>query len=206
MNGRRCAILRVAAQSPIGVSVLLALGLFVSAPSAATSSVVTIGGPFTLSTADGVTVTDQTYRGKWLLVYFGYTFCPNSCPTTLFEVAAALKELGAAATKIQPLFITVDAQRDTPKVLRQFTQSFDPRIVGLTGTPQQIAAAAHEYGAYYARHTTGPGDDNYVVDHSTYLYVMDPDGKFVRAFENDTSADHLAETLRVLLTQDVTKD
>lgn len=172
-----------------------------SAPSAATSSV-TIGGPFTLSSVDGVTVTDQTYRGKWLLVYFGYTFCPNSCPTTLFEVAAALKELGAAADQVQPLFITVDPQRDTPTILRQFTQSFDPRIVGLTGTGQEIAAAAKEYGAYYARHATGPGQDDYVVDHSTYLYVMDPRGKFVRAFENDISADRIAEVLRVLLSQE----
>jgi protein SCO1 len=201
MNGRRRAVLHSAAQPLIGLSALLALALFVNSPSAATSSV-TIGGPFTLSTADGLTVTDQTYRGKWLLVYFGYTFCPNSCPTTLFEVAAALKELGAAAARVQPLFITVDPQRDTPKVLRQFTQSFDPRIVGLTGTAQQIAAAAHEYGAYYVRHATGSGDDDYVVDHSTYLYVMDPQGKFVRAFENDTSANRIAEVLRLLLTQE----
>ena len=102
----------------------------------------TIGGPFTLSTPDGTTVTDQTYRGKWLLVYFGYTFCPNSCPTTLLEVATALEKLGLDAAQVQPLFITVDPQRDTPKVMQQYTQSFDPRIVGLTGTPQQIAAAA----------------------------------------------------------------
>jgi len=201
MKGRRCAVLRPAAQSPIGLSALLAFALVVSAPSAATSSV-TIGGPFTLSTTDGATVTDQTYRGKWLLVYFGYTFCPNSCPTTLLEVATALKELGGAADQIKPLFITVDPQRDTPKVLREFTQSFDSRIVGLTGTSQQIAAAAHEYGAYYLRHATGPGDNDYVMDHSTYLYVMDPQGKFVRAFQHDTSADRIAEVLRALLSQE----
>jgi hypothetical protein len=91
---------------------------------------VTIGGPFTLSAPDGTTVTDQTYRGKWLLVYFGYTFCPNSCPTMLLEIATALKKLGPDAAKVQPLFITVDPQRDTPEVMQQFTQSFDPRIVG----------------------------------------------------------------------------
>ena len=100
-------------------SVLFAPVLIMSEPLArAATSVVTIGGPFTLSTPDGTTVTDQTYRGKWLLVYFGYTFCPNSCPTTLLEVATALKKLGLDAAQVQPLFITVDPQRDTPKVMR----------------------------------------------------------------------------------------
>jgi protein SCO1 len=160
---------------------------------------VTIGGPFTLSTPDGTAVTDQTYRGKWLLVYFGYTFCPNSCPTTLLEIAVALKKLGPDAAKVQPLFITVDPQRDTPEVMKQYVQSFDPRIVGLTGTPEQIAAAAQEYGAYYVRHKTGLGPENYVMDHSTYLYVMDPHGKFVRAFDTNTSGDRIADALRELL-------
>jgi protein SCO1 len=167
----------------------------------AATSAVTIGGPFTLSTPDGATVTDETYRGKWLLVYFGYTFCPNSCPTTLLEVATALKKLGADADNVQPLFITVDPERDTPKVMRQYTQSFDARIVGLTGTPEQIAAAAQEYGAYYVRHATGSDANGYVMDHSTYLYVMDPRGKFVRAFDADTSGDRIADALRSLMTQ-----
>lgn len=163
------------------------------------TSPVTIGGPFTLSTADGNAVTDQTYRGKWLLVYFGYTFCPTSCPTTLLEIATALKKLGPDAAKVQPLFITVDPQRDTPAVMQQYTQSFDSRIIGLTGTPQQIAAVAHEYGAYYVPHRTGSGPNDYVMDHSTYIYVMDPEGKFVRAFQSGTSSDYIADTLRKLL-------
>jgi len=167
----------------------------------AATSPVTIGGPFTLSTPDGMTVTDQTYRGKWLLVYFGFTYCPNSCPTTLFEVAAALKRLGPDAAQVQPLFITVDPERDTPNVMQQYTQSFDPRIVGLTGTPQQIAAAAQEYGAYYVPHRTGPGANDYVMDHSTYLYVIDPRGKFVRAFDTGTSGDGIADVLHELMTQ-----
>lgn len=168
-------------------------------PARAAASNVTIGGPFTLSAPDGKTVTDQTYRGKWLLVYFGYTFCPNSCPTTLLEIATALKQLGPDAARVQPLFITIDPQRDTPQVMQQYTQSFDPRIIGLTGTPEQIAAVAHEYGAYYVRHAIGPGDKDYVMDHSTYLYVMNPEGKYVRAFDSGTSADHIAEALRELL-------
>jgi protein SCO1 len=200
--------LEVVQLSALGLLILFG-GLFssvliMSVPLArAATSVVTIGGPFTLSTPDGTTVTDQTYRGQWLLVYFGYTFCPNSCPTTLLEVATALKKLGLDAVRVQPLFITVDPQRDTPKVVRQYIESFDPRIVGLTGTPQQIAAAAQEYGAYYVRHSTGAGPDDYVVDHSTYLYLMDPQGKFVRAFDSDTSGDRIADALRALIAQEI---
>jgi protein SCO1 len=202
---RRPELVRPSALGPlILASVLFAFALTMSEPPArATKSDVTIGGPFTLSTPDGTTVTDQTYRGKWLLVYFGYTFCPNSCPTTLLEVATALKKLGPHAPQVQPLFITVDPEHDTPKVMQQYTASFDPRIVGLTGTQQQIAAVAQEYGVYYLRHPSGPGADDYVMDHSTYLYVMDPQGKFVRAFDTNESGDRIADVLRELMRKDV---
>ena len=184
------------------LGVLVTVGVIMDElPARGDTSEVAIGGPFTLATPDGTTVTDRTYRGKWLLVYFGYTFCPSSCPTTLLAVTTALEELGQDAAQVQPLFITVDPQRDTPKVIRQYTESFDPRIVGLTGTPQQIAAAAQEYGAYYVRHSTGAGPDDYIVDHSTYLYLMDPLGKFVRAFDSDTSGDRIADALRELIAQ-----
>jgi protein SCO1/2 len=184
------------------LGVLVAFALFMRELAArAAASTVTIGGPFTLSTLDGTTVSDQTYRGKWLLVYFGYTSCPSSCPTTLLAVSMVLKELGPDAAQVRPLFITVDPERDTPKVMQQYIETFDPRIVGLTGTRQQIAAAAHEYGAYYVRHSTGPGPDDYVMDHSTYLYLMDPRGKFVRAFDPDTSSDHITDALHALIAQ-----
>jgi protein SCO1 len=193
-------------QSVLGLqtfsNIVFALALITGLLSwATTTSAVTIGGPFALIAPDGTTVTEQTFRGKWLLVYFGYTFCPNTCPMTLNEIATALEKLGTDAAKMQPLFITVDPQRDTPEVLKQFTQSFDPRIVGLTGSPQQIDAVTQEYGAYAARDKTGPGPEDYVIDHSTYLYVMDPGGKFVRAFDADTSGDRIADALRELLAQ-----
>jgi protein SCO1 len=181
------------------LSVLFSSALVIAKSSAHAASAVTVGGPFTLSTSDGTTVTDQTYRGKWLLVYFGYTFCPNSCPTMLLDIATALKELGPDAAKVQSLFITIDPQRDTPQVMQQYTQSFDSRILGLIGTSEQIAATAKAYGAYYIRHSTGPGINDYVMDHSTYLYVMGPDGKFVRAFHDDTSGESIANMLRGLL-------
>ena len=147
---------------------LAALMLWPACPGVAAEPV-TIGGPFTLRTSDGATVTDQTYRGKWLLVYFGYTFCQNSCPTALMDISLVLAQLGGEADMIQPLFITVDPQRDTPDVLQQYTRSFDPRIIGLRGDPQQIAAAAQAYGAYYKRHKTGPGADDYLIDHRSYV-------------------------------------
>jgi protein SCO1 len=180
---------------PFGIAVATALVL--SQPLVlGANSPVTIGGPFTLTSPDGTTVTEQTYRGKWLLVYFGFTSCPDSCPTALLEIAAALEKLGPDADKLQPLFITVDPLRDTPAVMGNYTQSFDPRIVGLTGTPQQIAAIAQEYGVYYAPRRSGPGAEDYVMDHGTYLYLMDPEGRFVRGFDSDTPGDRIAEAVR----------
>ncbi|WP_343044739.1 SCO family protein [Allomesorhizobium camelthorni] len=161
----------------------------------------TIGGPFTLTAPDGTTVTDETYRGKWLLVFFGYTSCPDICPATLSEIAVAIEELGPDAAKLQPIFITVDPERDTPEVMGKYTGAIDPRIVGLTGSPQQIAAVAREYGAYSARYKTGAGAEDYVVDHSTYIYIMDPQGKFVRGLDFDTPTGRIADTLRKIMEQ-----
>ncbi len=169
-----------------------------SATRAATPPV-TVGGSFALTEPDGTAVTDQTFRGKWLLVYFGYTSCPNTCPTALLEIAKALETLGPDAAELQPIFITVDPQRDTLEVIAEYTQSFDPRIIGLVGNPQQTAAVAKEYGAYYVRHNTGPGAEDYVIDHSSYLYLMDPSGQFVCAFDADTPGESIGDALRQLM-------
>ena len=157
-----------------------------------------IGGSFAMLAQDGRVVTDADLAGRPYLVFFGYTHCPDVCPTALIDISAVFKELGPGK-KVAALFITVDLERDTPKVMQQYIESFDPRIVGLTGTPQQIAAAAHEYGAYYVRHSIGPGPNDYVVDHSTYLYVMDPRGRFVRAFDPNASGDQIADVLHTLV-------
>ena len=159
--------------------IALTLALWPARPGMATEPV-TIGGAFTLRTPDGTTVTDQTYRGKWLLVYFGYTFCPNTCPTALMDIASVLAQLDGETDAVQPLFITVDPRRDTPDVLQQYTRSFDPRIIGLSGDPPQIAAAAQAYGAYYTTRKTGPGPEDYLIEHSSYVYLMDPRGRFAR--------------------------
>lgn len=177
--------------------IAIALALVLSPPLVrAANSPVTIGGPFVLTSPDGTTVSEQTYRGKWLLVFFGYTSCPDTCPTALLEMAAALGRLGPDADKLQPLFITVDPRRDTPAIMGNYTQSFDPRIVGLTGTSLQIAAVAQEYGVYYAPRKSGMGAEDYVMDHSTYIYLMDPEGKFVRGLDADTPGERIAEAVR----------
>ena len=177
----------------------LALGALMLPPAGVAAEPVTIGGPFALRTPDGTTVTDQTYRGKWLLVYFGYTFCPNSCPTALMDISLVLAQLGSEADAVQPLFITVDPQRDTPDVLQQYTRSFDPRIIGLSGDPQQTADAAKAYGAYYTPRKLDPGAKDYLIDHSSYIYLMDARGRFARGFDADTPPDRMAQQVRELV-------
>jgi protein SCO1/2 len=159
----------------------------------------TVGGPFSLIDGDGKPVTDQTWRGKYLLVYFGYTYCPDVCPTTLTNVAAALDKLGPKADQIQPLFITVDPKRDTPSVVKQYAAAFSPRLIGLTGTAQQIDTAAKEYRVYYAEHRTGPGPDDYSMDHSSVLYLMGPDGRFIAPVRADQDGPEIAAALTKLL-------
>lgn len=162
---------------------------------------VTIGGPFVLTSSDGTAVTDVTYRGKWLLLFFGYTSCPDVCPTTLNEIAGTLEALGAESARLQPIFITLDPARDTPAVMGKYTAAFDPRIVGLTGSSEQIAAVARQYGAYAEQRKNGEGPDDYTIDHSTYIYIVDPQGQFVRGLDFDASRGRIAETLRKLMAQ-----
>ena len=156
-----------------------------------------IGGPFRLVGADGQAVTDKTYRGKWMMVYFGYTFCPDVCPTTFGNIAQALAQLGPDASRIVPLFITVDPKRDTPKVMGEYVKSFDPRIIGLSGTPTEIAAVAKEYHVYDAAH---PGDgESYLVDHSSFIYLMTPEGVFAKVMPGSMTGDAMAQTIRQLV-------
>lgn len=154
-----------------------------------------IGGPFTLIDSAGRTVTDRDLRGRYLLVYFGYTFCPDVCPTTLAAVAGAMDKLGKRADDVQPVFITVDPHRDTPKVIGTYTAAFSKRILGLTGTPQQIAQVARAYRVYYARHKTGDGPDDYTMNHSSILYLMDPQGRFDALLPADETAQKMADDI-----------
>ena len=156
-----------------------------------------IGGPFELVNGDGKTVTDRAWPGKYLLVYFGYTFCPDVCPTTLNEMAGALEQLGPKANLLQPLFITVDPKRDTPDAVKQFAAAFSPRLVGLTGTQDQIAKAARAYRVFFKVHAPKDGEkaDEYTVDHSSIIYLMGPDGRFIAPIRADLPADAMAKDI-----------
>ncbi len=156
---------------------------------------VSVGGPFTLTDDQGRTVTDASYRGRWMLVYFGYTFCPDVCPTELQTMSAALDKLGPASSRLVPLFITVDPGRDTPAALADYVKLFDERLVGLTGTDEQIAAVARAYRVYYAK-ATSKDATGYLMDHSSFLYLMGPDGKFQALFRQGTGVDEMANAIR----------
>jgi len=143
----------------------------------------TVGGPFTLTDETGRTVTSETFRGQWRLMYFGFTWCPDICPTDTAKLAAGLKlfeeQHPARAKALQPLFVTVDPERDTPAALAQFTASFHPRLLGLTGTREQIDAALKAF-RIYAQKVPGTTADAYTYDHLAVLYLMDPDGRPVQ--------------------------
>jgi cytochrome oxidase Cu insertion factor (SCO1/SenC/PrrC family) len=149
-----------------------------------------IGGPFALTDGAGRKVTDRDFRGRYLLVYFGYTSCPDACPTTLNQMAAALDQLGAKAAQVQPLFITVDLRRDTPAVIGPYAAAFSPRILGLTGAPDAVAQVIREYRVY-ANASGGPRAD-YTVDHSSILYLMGPEGGFLAAIPASASGEAIA--------------
>ncbi len=157
-----------------------------------------IGGPFTLVDENGETVTDQDFRGKWLLVYFGYTYCPDVCPTSLARNGGAVDLLGDKGERIVPMLITVDPERDTPPKLKDYVHAFHPRMVGLTGTPEQIAQVAREYRVFYMKPPQAD-DRDYLVDHSSLSYLIGPDGRFVQVFGHQASPQELADQLNKLL-------
>jgi protein SCO1/2 len=156
------------------------------------------GGPFEFTdAATGKTVTDRSFRGKMMLIYFGYTYCPDACPTTLNNIAQAMAKLGPAADKVVPLFISIDPERDTPKVMATYTKAFDPRIQGLTGNAAETATAAKEFSVYYKRHDEPGG--GYLMDHSSLIYVMGADGQFLKVLPASESGDKLAGDIEKLL-------
>jgi protein SCO1/2 len=156
-----------------------------------------IGGAFELVDHTGRAVTQADFAGDFMLVYFGFTSCPDICPTAMQAVAQALDDLGGKAARVRPVLITVDPERDTPAVLADYVANFHPRLVGLTGTPEQVAAAARAYKVYYAKVPSEEGD--YVMDHSAILYLMGPDGRYIRHFTHGDGADEIAAALREAL-------
>ena len=174
-----------------------AAGWFLLRPSAGS---VEIGGPFALVDGDGKAFTDRDLRGAFALVYFGYTFCPDVCPTTLAAMTAAVDALGVDAARVRPVFITIDPARDTPAKVREYAAAFSPRLVGLTGDAAAIAHAAGEYRVYYAPHRTGPGPGDYTMDHSSVIYLVDPQGQFRAVIRADQPPSDIAAEIRRNLT------
>ena len=154
-----------------------------------------IGGPFALTDQNGVRRTDEDFRGKLMLVYFGFTYCPDICPTDLQQMALAVDQLGPAGEMVQPIFITVDPRRDTAEHLKGYMPLFHPRFIGLTGDPASIRQAARAYRVYYEKIEREEKSD-YTVDHSVFIYLMDRDGKYLGFFAPGTSANRLTNVIK----------
>jgi protein SCO1/2 len=161
---------------------------------------VPIGGPFTLTDQNGKPRTQADFAGKLMLIYFGYTYCPDVCPTSLTTMTDALKILGPKADRIVPVFITVDPARDTVDQMKMYVEHFDPRFVGLTGTPEQVVAAAKTYRVYFAKQKdAAAGSEDYLVDHTSITYLMDRQGRFLTHFGHAVTAEAMAERIRKYL-------
>lgn len=152
-----------------------------------------IGGPFTLTDQDGKTVTEKDFPG-WLLIYFGFTYCPAVCPTELQKMAAVMKKLGSRAGMVQPLFISIDPERDTPAILKGYVPMFDPRLKGLTGTARQIESVKKEWRVYAAK-VQDPGASDYTMDHSSFMYLMAPDGRLAALYKAQDKAEDIARDI-----------
>lgn len=158
----------------------------------------TLGGPFTLVDQTGRTVTERDFAGKVLLVYFGYTYCPDVCPTELGTMVAALDAMGPAGERVTPVFISIDPGRDTPAAMADYVSRFHPRMVGLTGTPEQVAAAARAYRVYFAK--VHPRDTTeYLMDHSSFIYLVGPDGRVRSLFRPGTTPEAIAAAVTAQL-------
>ena len=159
---------------------------------------VPVGGPFELTDQTGHRRTDADFHGKLVVLYFGYTYCPDVCPTELQSISLALDKLGAAADAVQPLFITVDPERDTPARLADFVSSFHPRLIGLTGSLADIRKTAIAYKTFFAKHDTGT-PDNYPVDHTGFIYLIGKDGRYLGFLPPGLAPDAIADAIRTRL-------
>jgi cytochrome oxidase Cu insertion factor (SCO1/SenC/PrrC family) len=163
------------------------------------SGVALVGGPFTMVNHRGETVTEKTFLGKPMLLFFGFTYCPDVCPTELQVMAAAISELGDDGKDIQPILVSVDPARDTPDVLSNYVANFGEQFVGLTGTDEQVKQITSAYRVFYEKRENKADPKNYLMDHSSIIYLMGPDGQFLKHFSYTTDAKILAEGLRKAL-------
>lgn len=156
---------------------------------------VKVGGPFTLTDHTGKVFTDKNLRGQYAMIYFGFTFCPAICPTELQKMTVALNQAGPLADKIQPVFITIDPERDTQSVMASYVAQFHPRLTGLTGTPEQIEKVLKAY-RIYARKVTDPAMNDYTMDHSSYIYFLNPAGDVIGLYGANSKPSEITEAIR----------
>ncbi|MDA0652067.1 MAG: SCO family protein [Proteobacteria bacterium] len=163
-----------------------------------TSGIAQIGGPFTLIDHKGTVRTEKDFRGKLMLIYFGYTFCPDACPTALQIMSVAVQNLGKTADSVTPVLITIDPERDTPRRLSEYVKNFDPRMVGLTGSAEQIKQAAKVYRVYYrkAAPASGSPPNDYLMDHSSVVYLMDREGRYLTHFTHQSPSEKIEAAIR----------
>ena len=195
MNARRFAL--IFAASAVAVAALATVALLLLGPSRESGGrgVALVGGPFELVDHEGKTVRDDAFRGRLMLVYFGYTWCPDVCPTELQNMSAAMDLLGEDAAEVAPIFITVDPERDTAATIADYRQHVHPSLVALTGSPEQVSAAAKTYRVYYAK---GPEErpGEYLMDHSSFVYLMDRKGGYLTHFAPATPPETMAARIR----------
>jgi protein SCO1 len=196
MTARKSRILVMAAAFVAGLALCFGLVLIVAGRLSApvVQQIAGIGGPLKLIDQNGQTVTDQDLKGHPFLVFFGFTHCPDVCPTTLFEVSEILRSLGPDADRARALFITVDPERDTPAVMKDYLSSFDPHLSGLTGNLAEVAAVAKAYRVYFKKVPLEQG--GYTMDHTAIVYLMDKGGRFVSPFNLKRPTDAAAADLR----------
>ena len=195
MTARTTRLLLVFGAFLAGLVLCFSIILLLVGPRSGTSAIPSsIGGPFKLTDQDGRVVSDQDLRGKPYLIFFGFTHCPDVCPTALFDISEVLRNLGPDADKTTALFISVDPERDTPAALKDYLSSFDPHVRGLTGDADALAAVFKAFRVYYKKVPLEGGD--YTMDHTALVYLMDKDGRFVAPFSLKRPAEAAASDLR----------
>lgn len=197
--GRTARLLAILGAFTAGLMLCLGIIVFVSGRVSGTAVVqaASVGGPFNLIDQDGQPFSDKDLKGKSFLVFFGFTHCPDVCPTTLFEISEILRNLGPEADRTAALFISVDPERDTPAALKDYLSNFDPHLRGLTGNPAELAAVAKAYRVYYKKVPLEGGD--YTMDHTAIVYLMDKEGRFVAPVNMRHTVSDLAADLRKYL-------
>jgi protein SCO1 len=195
-NAPRSTAFAIRAVAAAVVFVVLGFAAFILVSPAERPRAALIGGPFALQNGDGKTVSDQTLHGRPFLVYFGYTHCPDVCPTELARISDILTKMGDKS--IPALFITVDPERDTPKIMQDYVSSFNPAIVGLSGSPEAVGATEKTFRVF-ARKGEKQSDGDYSMDHSSIVYLMDKSGAFVEAFNVERSPEEAAKDLEKFL-------